>query len=185
MKDIAKVDDRRGEGDGVNCKDSQDRELHREDLVSTDHFDGYSHGELLILILGRLLILLSQVLLAVSQDRSVWLELEPYVEGPQALDIPQCRVKLKVLLEALGEEKLDFHGLSATVVQDYLFTVELVIDEHVQVVLGFGHIDGHIDALTEDFDGDGVTIVLVIEEESKRLRDRAEFVGDKGEGDLC
>jgi hypothetical protein len=54
-------------------------------------------------------------------------------------------------------------------VENDFLAVELVVDHHVQVVLFLSHVDGHIDALTDDLDGDGLAVILVFHEERELL----------------
>jgi hypothetical protein len=69
-------------------------------------------------------------------------------------------------------------------VKNDLLTIELVVDEHVQIVLLLSHIDGYIYAFTKDLNWDRLAVVLVVKEEHKVLRDRAKFIGHKGESNL-
>jgi len=128
--------------------------------------------------------LLDEISLTVSEYGPIWLELEPDVECALALNVTQSWVKLQVLLEAAREEQLDFHGLCRPVMQNNLLAIELIVDEHIQIVLLLSHIDGYIYAFTKDLNWDGLAVVLVVEEEHKILRDRAKFIGHKGESYL-
>jgi hypothetical protein len=67
-----------------------------------------------------------------------------------ALDVSESWVELKVWLEIFGEEKLYLHRVLGSVVQDDSLSVELLVNEDVQVVLLFLHIDGDIYALATD-----------------------------------
>ena len=154
-------------------------------MVSSSHFNGYAHGVLFVFILRRgFFVLLYQELLATCEYRPVWLELRPDLKDASALDVAERGVELQVGLKALGVEQLDLHGLGGAVEEDDLLAVELLVDEDVQVVLGLVHVNGDVDALALDYDGDGLAVVLVLEEDGELLEDRAELEGHEGEGDL-
>ena len=55
--------------------------------------------------------------------------------------------------------------------QHNLLTVELIIHEHIQIVLFFLDIDWHVYAAAFDPDGDWLRVVLVLEEEGEVLVD--------------
>lgn len=185
VEDIPKVEERRCEGYCIYSKHAEDRELDGEHLIRPDDLNGNPHRELLVLVLGRhVLILLHEILLAVSEYGAVRPELEPYLERASALYVAERGVKLQILLETPGEEELQFHGLPAPVVQDDFLAVELLVDEHVQVVLGLRNVDGNVHALAEDLNGDRLAVVLVVQEEGEGLPHRAQLVGHEGEGEL-
>jgi hypothetical protein len=78
------------------------------------------------------------------------------------LYVAESRVELNVRLKRFGEEQLQFHGLSTSIVKNYFLSVELIIDHNVEVVLGLGHVDGYIHTVTEDVDRDRIAVVLVV-----------------------
>jgi len=47
------------------------------------------------------------------------------------LNIAECWVELKIRFEVFGEEKLDLHGVSRSVVKDDALSVKLLVHEHV------------------------------------------------------
>ena len=103
------------------------------------------------------------------QNTPIWLQLRPDFEGTIALDKAEGRIEFEVGLEVLGESQLDFHSVSASVVQDNLLSVELFIDKNVQVVLFFLNVDRHINAVTSNSDRNRLSVVLILEEESEFL----------------
>jgi len=61
-------------------------------------------------------------------------------------------------------------------VQDNLFTVELVIYHNIHIVFFLRYIYGHVHALTEHFDGNGLAVVLIIEEQREFLPDLSQLI---------
>ena len=55
--------------------------------------------------------------------------------------------------------------------QNNSLTVELVVHQHVQVVLRVLNVDGHVHAFSTDGDGDWLTEILVFEKQSEVLSD--------------
>lgn len=53
--------------------------------------------------------------------------------------------------------------------QDDLFTIELLVDKHVQVVLFLLYVDWYINTSAVDRDWDRLRVVLVLKEESEPL----------------
>ena len=185
VEDIHEINQGRGERDGVDREDGEDVELDGKHLVRTDDLDGDFHSEFFVFVFGRrLIVLLHQVLLAVREDSAVRSELKPDVESAFALDVAEGRIEFQVLLETSREEELQFHGLGASVVKNDLLAVELVIDQHVQVVLFLSDIDGNINAFTEDFNRNGFAVVLVVQKQCELLTDLSKLVRDKGECDF-
>jgi hypothetical protein len=66
-------------------------------------------------------------------------------------------------------------------VKDNLLSVELFVNENVQVVHIFLNVDWHVDATTSNHDWDWLSVVLVFQEQSELLFDVSQFVRDKGE----
>ena len=98
---------------------------------------------------------------------------------------PKRWVELQVWLEVFRESKLNFHGVSASVVENNLLTVELLIHKHVQVVLLVLYVDGHVDTCSVYCDRDWLCVILVLEEECKPLRHFRQLHWDESELDLC
>lgn len=79
---------------------------------------------------------------------------------------------------------MDFHWSGTSVQKDYLFSVELFIDENIEVIFLLFDIDGDIDAFPADGDRYRLCVVLVLEEECEVLEDRAQLVWNKGKLNL-
>ena len=62
-----------------------------------------------------------------------------------------------------------------------LLSVELLVHQHVEVVLFFFNVDRHIHAPSSNRDRDGLSIILVLKEESKLLVYFSQFIGHKSE----
>lgn len=129
--------------------------------------------------------MLDQEATAGLENAPIWLKLSPNLELAIALDEAQCRIELKVRLEVLRESQLDFHCIGASVVQYDFFTVELLVDKHIEIVFLFFNVDGHIDTGALHCDRNWLGVVLVLQEERELLRYFSELHRDKGELDLC
>ena len=68
--------------------------------------------------------------------------------------------------------------------QDDLFTIELLVDKHVQVVLFLLYVDWYINTSAVDRDWDRLRVVLVLKEESEPLWDFGELHWDESKLDL-
>jgi hypothetical protein len=66
--------------------------------------------------------------LAVREDSAVGSELKPNIESSLALNVAESGVEFQVLLETSGEEELQLHGLSASVMKNDFFTIELFVN---------------------------------------------------------
>jgi hypothetical protein len=182
VEDVAEVKHGRREGHSIHREDSEHGELDGEYLICPHYLNGYPHSEFLILILGGdVFILLHQILLAICQNSAVWPELKPDFKCTVALDVPERRVEFKIGLETLREEKLELHWLGATIVKNNLLSVELLINQNIEVIFWLSNKYRDINAVTEYFDGDRLAIVLIIQEKSECLPHRAQFVGNESE----
>jgi len=159
----------RCEGNGANREHAKKTELDRQYLIGSRDLHWNSHRKLLILVLGRLLILLDEEATTSLQNAPIWLQLGPNLKRTIALYETERGVELKVRFEVLGEGQLDFHSIGTSVVQDDFLSVELLVDENVQVVLLLLNIDGHINASSIDGDRNRFRVILVLQEESKAL----------------
>ena len=153
-------------------------------MIGARHFDWNPHRELLVLVLWSLFVLLHQESTTCLQYRPVWLHLSPYFESTVSLDKAECRIELKVRFEVLGERQLDLHCVGTPIVKDDFLAVELLVDQHVQVVLLFLHVDGHIHAGSIDCDRDRLRVVLVLEEKGEVLTHCCQLHWNKSELDL-
>lgn len=163
VEDISEIYQRRGKGDCANSEDCEDIEFDWKNLIRSNNFNGNSHCEFFIFIFRRsFIVLLHQVLLAGGKNCAVGPKLKPNVKCSFALDVAESRVEFQVLLEAPWEEELQFHGLCASVMKNDLLTIELFVDQHIQVVLFLGHIDGYVNTFTKHLNWNGLAIVLII-----------------------
>lgn len=138
-------------------------------MIGSRDFHRNPHRKLLILIRGRLLILLDEEATTGLQNTPIWLQLGPNLKRAIALYEAKRGIELQVRFEVLGEGQLNFHSIGASVVKDYFLSVELLVDEYVQVVLLLLNIDGHINASSVDRDWNRFRVILVLQEESKAL----------------
>ena len=186
IKNVSKVDLWWIKSNSVNRKAAQDMEFNWQYLVSTCHFDRNFHSEIFKFIFWCLFaVLLHQVSRASLQNRSIGPELQPNFKLTISLNVSQSRVELKIWLEILGEEKLDLHGVCRSVKQDNFLSVELFIDQDVQVILFFFNINRGVNALTLDGDGNRFGIVLVFEKQGKILVCSGQFVRDESHLNFC
>jgi len=100
------------------------------------------------------------------------------------LDKSERRVELKIRLKVSWEEKLDLHRIGTSIVQNDFLSVELIVHEHIQVVLFLLNIDGHIDACPLHNNRNRLSVILILEEESELLRDLCQLVWHERELDL-
>ena len=68
--------------------------------------------------------------------------------------------------------------------QDDLFSVELLINEHIQVVLLLLDVNGHINARTSYCNRDWLRVVLILEEKCESLRHYGQLHRYESELDL-
>jgi hypothetical protein len=129
VEDISEIYQRRSEGNRIDSENCENVEFNRENLVCTDDFYGNFHCKLLIFIFWRSpIVLFYQVFLAVRENSAVRSELKPNVESSLALNVAESGVEFQVLLETSGEEELQLHGLSASVMKNDFFTIELFVN---------------------------------------------------------
>jgi hypothetical protein len=129
VEDISEIYQRRGKGHCIDSENCENVEFNRENLVCTDDLYGNFHCEFLIFIFWRcLIVLFYQVFLAVREDSAVGSELKPNIESSLALNVAESGVEFQVLLETSGEEELQLHGLSASVMKNDFFTIELFVN---------------------------------------------------------
>jgi hypothetical protein len=129
VEDISEIYQRRGKGHCIDSENCENVEFNRENLVCTDDLYGNFHCKFLIFIFWRgLIVLFYQVFLAVREDSAVGSELKPNVECALALYVAESGVEFQVLLETSGEEELQLHGLSASVMKNDFFTIELFVN---------------------------------------------------------
>ena len=128
--------------------------------------------------------MLDQEAAASLEDAPIWLKFGPDLERAIPLDEPQRRIELKVRLEVLRESQLDFHCIGASVVQYDFFSVELLVDKHIEIVLLFLNVDGYIDTSALHRDRNRFGEVLILQEERELLRHFSELHRNKGELDL-
>ena len=170
VKDATKVDKLRRKGDRADRENAKQAELDGKYLICSRDFDWDAHGEFLVLILGRLLVLLDKEATACLQNTAVRFQFRPDLKRSVTLDEAKCWIKLEVLLEVLRKRQLDFHSICASIVKNDFFSVELLIDKHIQVILFLLDVNGHINARTSDCNRDRLRVVLVLEEECESLR---------------
>ena len=148
----------------IHSEDTEKIEFNWENLISSSYFHWYAHSEFFILVNRRFLILLDQIPLASLQDAPIGFEFRPDFELSFSLDETECGIEFKVWFEILGEEKLNFHGVCASVVKNDLFSVELFVDQHIQIVFLFLYVDGYVNTCTTNCDGNGLCVVLILKE---------------------
>lgn len=68
--------------------------------------------------------------------------------------------------------------------QDDSLSVELLVYQHVQVVLRLLHVDWNVNALPSDRDWDRVAVILVFEKECEFVIDISKFVRNESEGNF-
>lgn len=66
----------------------------------------------------------------------------------RSLDISKSGVKLEIRFKIFWEEKLYLHRILGSVVQDDSLSVELLVDQNVEIVFFLLDINGHVNALT-------------------------------------
>ena len=98
------------------------------------------------------------------EDGAVRFKFSPYFELAVALDETKGWVKFEVGFEVAGEEKLDLHGSGASVEENDLLSVELLVHHHIHIVLLFFHVDGNVHTLASQLQGNRLCVVLVVEE---------------------
>lgn len=184
VEDASEIDLRRRECYGVHSEDTKEAELDRENLIGPCDFHGNAHSEFFVFVFRRIFVLLDQESTASLQNAAIWLQLGPNLERAIPLNEAKRGVELQVRLEVFWERQLDFHGVGASVVENDLLSVELLVDEDVQIVLFLLNIDGHIDASAVDSDWDGLRVVLVLQEQREPLRNFSQLHRDKCELDL-
>lgn len=59
--------------------------------------------------------------------------------------------------------------------QNYFFTIELVVNEYLHVVLLLGNINRNVNTTTFDFDRNGLGVVLVFKEKRELLIDAGQL----------
>jgi hypothetical protein len=129
VEDISEIYQRRSESHCINSENCENVEFNRENLVCSDDLYGNFHCKFLIFIFWRsLIVLFYQVFLAVREDSAVWSELKPNVKCSLSLDVAESGVEFQVLLETSGEEELQLHGLSTSVMKNDFFTIELFVN---------------------------------------------------------
>lgn len=95
------------------------------------------------------------------------------------MDKAERGVELQIGLEVFGEGQLNLHAVRRAVIQNDFLTVELLVDQDVEVVLFFFNIDRHINAATCNRNRDWLRVVLVLKEEGELLVDLVQLVGHK------
>ena len=80
VEDAAEVDNLRREGDCADRKYAKQTEFDGKHLVCAGDFDWNTHGELLVLVLGWLLVLLDEETTTRLQNATVRLQLCPNFE---------------------------------------------------------------------------------------------------------
>ena len=116
------------ESDGIDCEDAEKIKFDWQNLISSSYFHWYTHCELFVLINRWFFILLDQIPLASLQDAPIGFKFRPDFELTFSLDETECGIEFKVWFEILWEEKLNFHGIGASVVKNNLFSVELFVN---------------------------------------------------------
>ena len=162
VKDATKVDKLRRKGDCTDRENAKQAELDGKYLVCAGDFDWDAHGKFLVLILGRLLVLLDKEATACLQNTAVRFQFRPDLKRSVTLDEAKCWIKLEVLLEVLRKRQLDFHSICASIVKNDFFSVELLIDKHIQIVFFLLDVDRHIDASALNSDWDRFSVVLIL-----------------------
>lgn len=153
-------------------------------MVCAGNLDWDAHSELLIRVLGRLFVLLDKVAAAGAQNRPVWLELGPDFELAMTLNEAERRVELQIGLEVFGEGQLNLHAVRRAIIQDNFLTVELFVDQDVEVVFFLFNVDRYINTAPCNRDWDRLRVVLVLKEEGELLVDLVQLVGHKRELNL-
>lgn len=92
-----------------------------------------------------------------------------------ALNKTKRRIELQIGLEVLRERQLNLHSAGSAIVKNNLFTIELLIDYDVQVILFFLDIDWYVDAGALDRDRNRLRVVLILHEQREILEHVREF----------
>lgn len=66
---------------------------------------------------------------------------------------------------------------------DFL-TVKLIVYKHIQIIFFLRNVDRDVDTFTKHFDGDRLTVILIVKEKREGLPYLTQFIGDKGKGYL-
>lgn len=69
--------------------------------------------------------------------------------------------------------------------QNYPLSIELFIDEDIQVVLFLLNIDWHVDTLTSHSERNWLCVILILEEDCKLLETTCKLVRNEGKLDFC
>lgn len=69
--------------------------------------------------------------------------------------------------------------------QNYPLSIELFIDEDIQVVLFLLNIDWHVDTLTSHSERNWLCVILILEEDCKLLEKTCKLVRNEGKLDFC
>ncbi len=122
--------------------------------------------------------------MAIREYGSIGSKLKPDIKCSLALYVSESGIEFEILLEASWEKELKLHGLSTSIVENDFLTIKLIVYQHIQIIFFLRHVDRDVDTFTKHFDGDRLTVVLVVKEKREGLPNLTQFIGDKGEGYL-
>ena len=66
--------------------------------------------------------------------------------------------------EIFGEEKLNLHRILGSVEECYFLTVELIINQYIEIIFFFFDVDWYINTLTPYRNRNGRSVILIFEE---------------------
>lgn len=177
VENISEINDRWVESDGVDREAAKDVELNWEHLVCSSDSDRDSHCEVFKLVLWRAFVIVAdKISVACVQNRPIWPEFKPDFKLTQPLNVSQSRIELKVWLEILGEEELNLHRVLRPVMQDNSLSIELLVDENIEVVLFLLNKDGNIYALTSHGKWNWLCIVLIFKKDCELLEATSKLI---------
>lgn len=173
------------ESNSIDCEHSEQTESDWQDLVSSSDLDWNSHCEFLVFIFRwRLIVLLDKEASACLQNATVWLQLRPDLKRTIALNKSKSGIEVKVWFEIPWVNQLDLHGILSSIMQNDLLSVQLLVNQNLQIILFLVHINGHINTVTFNFNRDRFGVVLVLQKQSELLVNVAKFERDERELDF-